>query len=189
MAQNIELEQIITKLKTASDGEEMSLDDVVLAFEERGFGPLLIAPALLALLPIPGVPSLCGIVIIFMAAQILIGRDRPWLPQRIRQISIGREKLVNWADKALPYARKIDKLIKPRLYPLTGQAAIRIMAAVCIFLALMIIPLELLPMAAAVPALALILIGLALSSNDGILMCIAIAMAFVTLWIAFTGVT
>ena len=48
----------------SESGDTTSLGEVIERFEDRGFGPLLLMPALIALLPtgaIPGVPTLCGI--------------------------------------------------------------------------------------------------------------------------------
>ena len=55
------------------NSDKTSLGKVIERFEDRGFGPLLLVPALVALLPtgaIPGVPTICGITLFFICIQI-----------------------------------------------------------------------------------------------------------------------
>ena len=50
---------------------DISLGDILEHFNSRGFGPLLVLPALLVLLPtgaIPGVPTTCALFIVLTAA-------------------------------------------------------------------------------------------------------------------------
>ena len=191
MAEKLGLKDILQKLRNSTDTQDVSVGNVVSAFEQKGFGPLLMVPALITLLPtgaIPGVPAVCGILIIFIAAQILMGAKHPWLPAKLRRMSIRRDSLNRAVDKAIPYAEKIDKFIKPRWELMSGPIAMRIIAALSILLALSMIFLGFIPFAVAVPSAALTLMGLALSSEDGLLMGLAIGLAVITGWLVLQGV-
>ena len=61
------------------DGSELSLVSVVETMQGRGFGPLLLAPTLMVLLPtgaIPGVPTLSALLIM-LVESLLVGKR--WL--------------------------------------------------------------------------------------------------------------
>lgn len=191
MAKHLKLEDILLQLRSDSDAQKVTVGELVSTFEQREFGPLLIVPALLTLLPtgaIPGVPAVCGLLIILFALPVLIGARQPWLPQRLKEVSIRRDKLHRAVDKAIPYARKVDRLIKPRWSFLTGSGALRLMAALSILLALAMITLGFIPFAVALPSAALVMIGLALSSDDGLVMALGLALALIAGWLVLQGV-
>ncbi|MEL6747496.1 MAG: exopolysaccharide biosynthesis protein, partial [Pseudomonadota bacterium] len=84
------LHEILDQLKEGTNGDTVSVDDLLHAFSTRSFGPLLLVPSLIALGPtgaIPGMSIVMGSVIILVAGQMLISHDRPWLPERIRNFS------------------------------------------------------------------------------------------------------
>ena len=84
---------------------EVSLGDVVNKFESRGFGPLLLLPSLIALLPtgaIPGVPSICGVTLCIICLQIAFGDEHPWLPAVLKNRSL--------IQKAGKCSRKVQTL-------------------------------------------------------------------------------
>ena len=84
---------------------EVSVGDVVNKFESRGFGPLLLLPALIALLPtgaIPGVPSICGVTLCIICLQIAFGDEHPWLPAVLKNRSL--------IQKAGKCSRKVQTL-------------------------------------------------------------------------------
>ena len=82
-----------------------SVGDVVNKFESRGFGPLLLLPALIALLPtgaIPGVPSICGVTLCIICLQMAFGDEHPWLPAVLKNRSL--------IQKAGKCSRKVQTL-------------------------------------------------------------------------------
>src|SRR5215471_16882345 len=92
------LNQLLDKLSEASanGGAEVSLADVVEAIGRRSFGPLLLVVGLLATSPItsiPGMPTTFGVLVALIAVQLLLRRDRFWLPRWIASRRMKREKL------------------------------------------------------------------------------------------------
>ena len=74
---NKALTETLEVLKEETKGDKISIGDIVEALNHRGFGPLLIGPSLLVVMPtgaIPGIPSLCALLIILIAAQIAFGK-------------------------------------------------------------------------------------------------------------------
>ena len=155
--------------------EKTTLDDIVKAFQQRGFGPLLVAPALVMVLPtgaIPTIPSLCALLVLLISVQTVFGKQYPWLPNRLREISFDGDKLEKGLDKLDPYAQKVDRYTSKRLRFLTRDIARRLAALLCCALAVVIVPLELVPFAVFAPGLAILIIGLGLALHDGILMLV-----------------
>ena len=186
MSRSLNITQTLDMLHDESDGDAISMNDLISTLESRGFGPLMMAPALIAFLPtgaIPGIPSLCGILIILVASQRLIGKHHPWVPARLRDVEFDREKFKNGLDWIRPWTERIDRLFRPRLTFLFSPVMSWVIAALCVFFGLSMIPLELVPMAAAVPALAIVLAGLGLSTRDGILLIVSFLLFAVTLWL------
>lgn len=166
------LTDILVKLADEPDGDELSLVSVVETMQGRGFGPLLLAPTLMVVLPtgaIPGVPTLSALLIVLVAGQLVVGKRTPWVPGRLRQASFEREKFQAAVARVRPWTERIDRLLKPRLRALTVWPFNRIGALVCLLLAVAMVPLELVPFAAAVPALIIALYALALAAHDGAL--------------------
>jgi len=174
------LQDILDQLEGGTDGDEVTVDELLHAFSTRSFGPLLLVPSLIALGPtgaIPGMSIVMGSVILLVAGQMLISNDRPWLPSGIRNFSFARAKLVGAIETARPYVRRVERFIKPRLRTLSEGAASYLVPIACILLALTMIPLAALPFAVAIPATALTCLSVGLMLKDGLLILTGYAVA------------
>ncbi|GMM70147.1 exopolysaccharide biosynthesis protein [Alteromonas gracilis] len=173
------------------NSDKTSLGKVIERFEDRGFGPLLLVPALVALLPtgaIPGVPTICGITLFFICIQVAIGQKSPWLPRTLKEKEVDSDKLESAIDKAKPYVRKTEKLLKPRLTFLSDTPAKNVVAAYCAIAALCMIPLEALPFAAALPAFALCITALGMTNRDGVFLTIGMTLQLGTGYLVFKAI-
>ncbi|MEN2751863.1 exopolysaccharide biosynthesis protein [Psychrobacter sp. FBL11] len=185
------LTAVLKQLDPDKDAGKVDIGDIMDTLNSKGFGPLIFAPALIAIMPtggIPGVPTVCGIIIILISIQMLFGKERPWLPQFVDNISFDEDKLhkgVNIASKA---TRWIDKVVKPRLKSLTSNKAKKVAAALCIFAALAMIPLELIPFAVMIPAASVILFAIALITEDGYVFLAGLLLNLVTIYFLITQV-
>ncbi|WP_106419934.1 exopolysaccharide biosynthesis protein [Salinicola tamaricis] len=173
MAERLKLTAIFETLDERVEDDTITLSDIVETFNARGFGPVVLIPGLIALLPtggVPGVPSLCGIFIALMAIQLVLGRRAPWLPRRLAQRGISHDRWHRITARAKPWTRRIDRLLQPRLTWLLGSLTQRLLALLMTLLGLSMMPLELLPFAAALPALAIVVMALGLTAGDGLMM-------------------
>ena len=183
MSKKTTLTETLDTIKEETEGTKITFGEMLDILNSRGFGPLLIAPAVITILPtgaIPTIPTICAVFIILVSSQILIGRHYPWMPERLKGISFNRQTYRDVEEKIRPYTKKIDKLFKPRLQFLTGNISQSISALLCIGLAITMSLVELIPFLAALPAAAILMMGLSLSMKDGILMMIGYAMIGVT---------
>ena len=172
------LGSLLDKLDRAAEGKDkVRLGDVHEAIGERAFGPMLLVTGLAALTPlgvIPGLPTAFAVVVVLIAGQIVIGRDRFWIPGKLRDRRIGADRLtkaVRWARKP---ARVVDRIVRPRLSVFTKAGFTRAVALICVVIAFAIPPLELLPFAVIAPASAITAFGLGLTARDGLLVLIAL---------------
>lgn len=185
------LTAVLYQLDPDNDSGKVCISDIMEALSSKGFGPLIFAPALIAIMPtggIPGVPTVCGMIITLISIQMLFGKERPWLPQFVDNISFDEDKLhkgVNIASKATKW---IDKVVKPRLKPLSSDTAKKVAAALCIFAALAMIPLEIVPFAVMIPAASVILFAIALITEDGYVFLAALLLNLLTIYFLVTQV-
>lgn len=172
------LEEVLRRIASAGKGEAVCIDDLLGALGQRSFGPLLLLPSLLVVSPIsaiPGVTTLGAVMIALIAAQMLVGRKAFWLPQRLRRRLLSRRRLDDAVAFLSPAARLADKVIQPRLMLFTHSPFSQLIAATCILIALIMPPLEVLPLACRLTAAAVAAFALALVAQDGILAVLAFA--------------
>jgi hypothetical protein len=176
-----DLEALLDDIREDVDkAGDISLEGILDAVGTRAYGPLLLIPGLLALAPtgaIPGMSVVTGTLILLIAAQLLIGRNSPWLPRRALEFSFSKDRLINAIELGKPYARRIDSVLKPSLSTLTKFPATRIVALVAMALAITMYPLALVPFAVAIPSAAIVLFALGLTARDGRLIIAALISA------------
>ncbi len=177
----------ITKLLDTLDDsiegqKKVSLSDIVDALEKRGFGALLLMPALVTVLPtgaIPGVPAACAGVICLVSGQLAVGMKRPWLPGPLGNMSISGKKLSDALEKSKPYAEAVDDISEVRYEFLTKDVAQRIIAVVCFVLAIMMGIVGFVPFAPMLFSLPVLLFAAGMCLRDGLLTLSGFALCFV----------
>tara|TARA_B100000678_G_scaffold288313_1_gene296533 strand:+ start:11827 stop:12429 length:603 start_codon:yes stop_codon:yes gene_type:complete len=185
MADEQPLEHVMEKAADEAEGKEVSVGDMMELYGTRSFGPIFVILGLLVVVPpigaIPGLPAVVGLVILLFSVQMLFGKSHIWLPGFIRDLSIDGDKVKKAEDKAEPTLKSIDKLITERLSFLTSGPAEYVAAVLVSFMALVLIPLELVPFAVAAPGAAITMVGVALLAKDGALMLIAYTLSAVAI--------
>ncbi len=165
------LTDILDEISNSAEGSNIKVGEVLKAFNHRGHGPLLLTPALISIMPtgaIPGVPGICALLIIMFSIQIIMGQKTPWIPKALAKKSINKKKFERAQSTIRPYTKKIDALLKPRLHFLVTHFATRLIAVLCIGLALLMFPLGFIPGAVAAPASAILFLSLGITARDGV---------------------
>lgn len=160
----------------AESNERVAVGDMVDVIGTRSYGPFLIVPAMIELSPVggvPGVPTALAAVVVLFALQMLWGRKRLWVPAFVARRALAARQLRRVVTMVRPVAARLDRWFHGRLQALTAGTWIRIAAAACVALALLVPPLELFPFASSAPMGAIALFGLALMVRDGALMIAA----------------
>jgi hypothetical protein len=189
-AQNLHelLEQISA---VAGERERIALGDIVRQLGRRSFAPLLLLAGLIAFSPlsgIPGVPTLVAVMVGLTAVQLLWHRDSFWLPGWLMRRSISQPHF----EKALRFVRRpalwLDRWLHPRWTALTGRAATRVVAAICLLVAATMPVMELVPFAATTTGAAITAFAIALITRDGVVELVAVLITVATLGGAFYAV-
>ncbi|TWT59157.1 Exopolysaccharide synthesis, ExoD [Thalassoglobus neptunius] len=88
------------------DGDSTKVGDLMDAISNRGFGPLILAPSLISLSPlggIPGVSIVTGSIIVLVAVQMLFRSDHPWIPKRLEEFSVPTDRVKKSIEKYRPW--------------------------------------------------------------------------------------
>lgn len=149
------------------DDPKLTMREMVEAFGERGFGAVILMLALMALIPWPpGGKAVFSVPIILIAAELALQRDKVWLPRWLMKATVSRATYQSASQKILPRLRQVERLTRPRIPVLTGEAADVVVGVICILLALMMaLPV---PFGDALPGLTLAIFGLAIIQRDGV---------------------
>lgn len=162
-----------------TDGEKVSLDAILEAVGYRSFGPLLLVAGVITLAPIigdiPGMPTLMGVFVFMLAGQMLLQRERLWLPQWLLERSVRKKRLHKGLAWLRRPARLIDRWVRPRLTLLVQGAGRNVIAVVCLIVALAMPVMEFVPFSANGAGGALTAFGLSLTARDGLLALLALA--------------
>jgi hypothetical protein len=164
--QHARASDILRAMADRHTGETISFGEMMSAFGERAFGILMIVFCLPNLIPVPGLGSLFGIPLLFITLQMALGRPKPWLPRSIESKTIQHGTLVKMVSAAVPRMRKIEGVLKPRwtfLFSPAMDRVIGVFAALCAISIIIPLPGTNFP-----PAVAVILISLAVAQEDGV---------------------
>lgn len=181
------LEGMIAGIEIASARDIIRMQDIIKAVGTRSFGALLAAASLIAVSPlsaIPGMPTTIAAFVFIISGQLLLNRDCCWLPGWATRKTIAREKALKAVRFMKPFARFVDRFLRPRLLHLTEGAGVYAIALCCILIAATMPPLELIPFAASTAGVVLSALGLSLISRDGLLALIALSLTAATLGLA-----
>lgn len=168
-----------------SDGV-LTVGELLDAFGARAHGPLLFAPALIAVAPIigalPGISLTMAALMLLFAAQLAAGLSRPWAPEALRSVTIPGAAVVKALDLMGPVARVADRVFKPRLRVLAQTPWLRLTGAIAMFAALLACVGALVPGLIVPPALVIIVLAIGLTTEDGLVLLIAYALTAATAW-------
>jgi len=151
----------------AFPSERVRVADILDAFGDRAFGALMLIFAVPNVLPLPpGASSVLGAPLLFIAAQLMLGRPVLWLPQLITERSLARGDFAAMADKLLPHLTRFERMLQPRLTGLFNPMHDRIIGAACLVLAIILfLPI---PFGNMLPAFAISAFAIGLMERDGI---------------------
>ena len=153
--------------------EKVTLAEIFNLTEERVFGFLLAILSLPSALPVPapGYSIPFGVAMFFLAIQLIIGRDRPWLPEKFLKGSMKLETVQKFVKMGTPWVEKIENVTKPRVAYLCTSLPGKVILGVAIALMSisMMIPI---PGTNTLPAIGIFVIAFGLLEDDG-LICIA----------------
>jgi hypothetical protein len=157
------------------------------ALGERSLAAFVVLFAGLNLIPAPpGASVILGLPLIIVAAQMLVGARRAWLPGFILRRAVSAERFRTAMDWILPRLMRIERYVRPRLWPFRRRRGERIVGAAALLLAIVVtLPI---PFGAWLPAFATALIGLSLIERDGVLLIVGGLVGIASIVVVFAVV-
>ena len=152
-------------------GPRITLRELAEALDERSFGAFLLVFSIPNLIPLPpGATLILGLPLIVVAWQIVAGRNKIWLPERLANYSLEKKALQKIVKRSEPWLKWMEAWVRPRNWPLRNALSERLFGLYILFLALVVVvPI---PFGNWLPAFAIATIGLAHTEQDG--NCLAI---------------
>ncbi len=173
---------VLDHLLDEAPGDTVTLAWLIGALRQRSFGLVMLLMALVAL--VPGGSTVIGVLLIFPAVQMILARESPSLPHLISSRRISTERIARVCRRAAAFLRWVETFSKPR-WQTPFQATKRIVGFTIVLLAPTLVwPF---PFSHIIPALVIMLLALAYLEEDGVLLCLALAAALVSL--AITAAT
>lgn len=192
-------ERTSTLLQALGEGAEEdapTLGEIVAGLRNRAYGFSLLIFALPCCLPMPpGVPAVCGVAIMVVAAHLLLGREQLWLPARIARHTIQRRDLRRLVARVLPYIQRLERVCRPRLAVATERPAKTVIGLATLVLGLiLVLPIPFLGNLP--PGIATAIIAVGLTERDGLIVlaglfaaAVAVAVTSAMTWAALRGLT
>ena len=177
---------ILNRLAAVAGPDGLTIREIRDRLDERGFGLMILILAIPCLVPfLYGVPQALGVPILLLAAQVLMGREEPWLPGPILRRRIPKDWLVRMAAFASRRLKWLEQVARPRLKLLACGPGERIAGIFMILATVTII----LPMTNTVPSTALALLSVGLLARDGVFVALGslICAAWVSALLAVAG--
>jgi hypothetical protein len=177
----ITISQRLGRLVTEAEGDTVTLAWVLGHLHERAFGLFLLVLALPCCIPfLYGVPQIVALPLLFIAAQMVLGRSSPWLPRKLGSRQVSTASLAALARRSDPWLRRVEAVSRPRFAALTRRPLDQLVGlALLAFSASILVPL---PGTNTVPAVGVAITAIGLLQRDGIL--VGLGMIIGAVWIA-----
>jgi hypothetical protein len=161
------LSDILTEIANDPSRDTITIADVRDAMGDRAFGALMFVFGAPNALPVnaPGVSVVLGIPLLFLALQLMIGLDVPWLPRVLVRRTVTRARFARVMQHVVPWVQRAEKLSRPRWPLLATGFAERLIGLWCAFLSVVLImPV---PFGNTGPGIAICILAFALLERDG----------------------
>lgn len=162
------ISQLLEDFSASITTEKVTIEEIMEAFHERGFGFFLLIFAFPAALPIPalGINTLIATPLFFLTVQQMMGRHVIWLPGFMRRKEVSREFIQNTMAKAIPWCQRVEHLFRPRMGMITQRPFSQFIGLFGLIMAVSItIPL---PMTNTVPAFGIAVMAAGTLMRDGL---------------------
>jgi len=174
----------------AEAGSEVTLGWILDRLETRSFGLVVLLLSFIALIPGLSIPM--GLLLTVPALQMALAHDAPVLPARLARRRVATRRLAAMIARLVPPLRWIETFIRPR-WATPLRATKRVVGVVVLLLGLTLVgPI---PFSHLLPAGMILLLALAYLEEDGLLLCLALAGAGVslaitaaTVWLTVVGI-
>lgn len=149
--------------------ERVSIGEIVGSLRHQAFALLVVVLGLPNCLPMPPpIALISGLLLGFVAIQIVIGMQTPWLPQALLRKTVSRADVARAIARALPAVYRLERISRTRLTVFNTPWGMRITGVALFLIAagLLVAP----PFIGQIPlGFAACLVGLGLVERDGVM--------------------
>lgn len=180
------LSRALIRIGREATGERITIGDLLAALQGRAFGALMFVFAAPNMLPSPpGLAGVLGLPLLVLSTLLMMGRD-PWLPDFIARRSIATEAYRSMVERATPWIRRAERLLRHRLDLFTSAPAQRLIGGLILFVTIvLLIPV---PFGNLLPSFAITVLALGLLGRDGVWIIGGIfASVVATAWVGVLG--
>lgn len=160
--------KVLQQIVDQCDEGQISIRDFTVMMGDRAFALVILVFSLPNSLPIPGIPgfsTITGLPILFIGLQMIIGKETIWLPNKVAEKKFSKATLRKILTVAIPYVRKIEVLLKPRLDIVLSPVGERVLGVFIVGLAcLLSLPI---PGGNFLPGLSISILALSFLEKDG----------------------
>ncbi len=173
--------QTIEALAERAPEDGFSLRAIFDQLDESAFGAGLFLLALPCCIPfLYGVPQVVSLPMMALAAQMAMGREQPWMPDKLGNRKIDRKGLTQMAAGGRKWLGWIERIVRPRFTVITGKRSERVIGLfLCVFCASILVPL---PMTNTVPGFAVAIASFGLMQKDGLMVIAGLIIG--TAWVS-----
>jgi hypothetical protein len=173
--------QTIESLAERAPEDGFSLRAIFDQLDESAFGAGLFLLALPCCIPfLYGVPQVVSLPMMALAAQMAMGREQPWMPDKLGNRKIDRKGLTQMAAGGRKWLGWIERIVRPRFTMITGKRSERVIGLfLCVFCASILVPL---PMTNTVPGFAVAIASFGLMQKDGLMVIAGLVIG--TAWVS-----
>jgi hypothetical protein len=176
------LSQRLSELADDPSRERVSTTDLLELMPGQALAALILIFAAPNVVPAPpGLSAILGWPLIYLSWQQMMGH-RPWLPPLVARQSVSRSVFARLMRRVTPGMAALERLLRPRIEVLVSPMAERLVGAICLVLAVVLllpVPLGNMP-----PALAISVMMLGLLERDGLWVGIGIVLGIASFAIA-----
>jgi len=169
------------------DGDRISIGDILLTLRTRAFALLVVVLGLPNCLPMPPpIPLVCGLLLLFVSLQMVLGLHAPWIPARVANQSVATADVRRAVARSLPAVTWLERYSRPRFSFFSASYASRLVGVLLLLLALGLVLAP--PFIGQIPmGLSICLFGLGLVERDGLvwLLGVLIGIAGIALNVGF----
>lgn len=172
------IRNILHRIRLMAAGGPVSVGELMEEFGEASFATALLVPALIVVSPLSGIfflPTVMGLTMALIAAQMLVGRRTLWLPPvllartlngaRLQRAAIWLERPAAWLDRQTRQRLTLFFVWPVRIVPELG----------CVTAGLMMPFLELVPLSSSILGGAITLFAVSFLSRDGLFVVLGLA--------------
>ncbi len=160
------LSDVIDSILRDTNEGSITLGDLVACTGERGFGLMMVILGLPMMIPIlpPGSSTIVGPIFAIFAVQMMRGARCPWVPRSLRDRVLSATALRILRERGVPMIRAAERWSRPRGIWFAERLVLRLVGVMVLLMGLIL--LGPFPLLNTMPAISVMLMGIALLNND-----------------------